>query len=274
VQLDFPIMRLVALARRLPSNSVFSGRTAAWLHGMDVPPCDPVEVTLPGLSCRSHIAGVALTRSDVAESEIDLIHTVRVTGPCRTVADLGRRLPLVEAVVILDTAIHGRFTKPEELRNWADSHPGFRGVRVLRRALKLADGRAESPMETRLRLLLLAAGLPGPELQTPLYDSDGFFIARPDLYYPLDRLAIEYDGATHRHSLAADNRRQNRLLEAGYRLLRFTAADVLRAPVAVISQVERALATPGVRRTAGFGEAVARPRVRAPLPHPAGGRPE
>jgi very-short-patch-repair endonuclease len=55
---------------------------------------------------------------------------------------------------------------------------------------------------------------------------------------------LEYDGATHRESLAADNRRQNRLINAGYRLLRFTAGDVLNAPAAVVSMVRRALASP------------------------------
>lgn len=42
-------------------------------------------------------------------------------------------------------------------------------------------------------------------------------------------------------SLAADNRRQNRLVDAGYRLVRFTAADVLSAPEAVVALVRRAL---------------------------------
>ena len=54
-------------------------------------------------------------------------------------------------------------------------------------------------------------------------------------------LKIEYDGETHRFSLAADNRRQNRILEAGYRLLRFTASDIFRTPASVVGQVERAL---------------------------------
>ncbi len=96
-------------------------------------------------------------------------------------------------------------------------------------------------METRLRLLLVLAGLPKPMVQVPLYDEHRMLIARPDLYYPQERLAIEYDGATHRDSLAADNRRLNRLLDAGYHLLRFTAADVLSAPDSVVGLVWRGL---------------------------------
>ena len=96
-------------------------------------------------------------------------------------------------------------------------------------------------METRLRLLLVLAGLPRPGAQVSLRDDFGLFLARPDLYYPDARLAIEYDGATHRESLAADNRRQNRMVDAGYRLLRFTAADVLSTPDSVVTLVRRAL---------------------------------
>jgi hypothetical protein len=96
-------------------------------------------------------------------------------------------------------------------------------------------------METRLRLVLVLAGLPNPRSQVSLRDDSGLFLARPDLYYPDAPLAIEYDGATHRESLAADNRRQNRLINAGYRLLRFTAGDVLDTPNAVVSVVRRAL---------------------------------
>jgi very-short-patch-repair endonuclease len=106
---------------------------------------------------------------------------------------------------------------------------------------ELAEPATESPMETRLRLLLVLAGLPKPKVQVRLYDEHRMLIGRPDLYYPQQRLAIEYDGATHRASLAADNRRQNRLLDAGYRILRFTAADVLSAPDSVVGLVRRGL---------------------------------
>ncbi len=96
-------------------------------------------------------------------------------------------------------------------------------------------------METRLRLLLVLAGLPRPHAQVSLHDDAGRFVGRSDLYYPVQRLAIEYDGSTHRESLTADNRRQNRLINAGYRLLRFSAADVLSAPDSVVFLVRQAL---------------------------------
>src|SRR6202011_5095296 len=102
-----------------------------------------------------------------------------------------------------------------------------------------------SPMETRLRMVVVLNGLPRPEVQVTVRDETGFPIGRTDLYYPAHRLGLEYDGETHRASLAEDNRRQNRLLLADVRLLRFTASDVFRRPDSVVAQVRDALAQAG-----------------------------
>jgi len=141
----------------------------------------------------------------------------------------------------LDAALHRRLLKLDHLKGWLESHERFPGTARLRRAIELAEPATESVMETRLRLLLVLAGLPRPQAQVPLYDDTAQFAGRPDLYYPLQRLALEYDGSTHRNSLTADNRRQNRLITAGYRLLRFSAADVLSAPDSVVFLVRQAL---------------------------------
>ena len=98
-------------------------------------------------------------------------------------------------------------------------------------------------METRLRWLLISARLPRPEVQAELHDSSGRFVGRADLYYPAARLVIEFDGGNHRERLVADNRRQNLLLNAGYRLLRFTSADVFQRPEVVVAQVRGMLAS-------------------------------
>ena len=95
-------------------------------------------------------------------------------------------------------------------------------------------------METRLRWLLLQAGLPRPDVQTDLRDGEGRFVGRADLYYPAARLAIEYDGVNHRDRLIEDNRRQNLLINAGYVLLRFTAADIEKRADVIEAQVRRA----------------------------------
>jgi hypothetical protein len=238
---DGPDLLLAAIQRRLPAEAAFSGRTAAWLHGVDVPPCDPVEVTVPkscGVSAR---AGLSLRRAALPDVEVVVRRGFRATSAERTIADLSGGLPLVEAVVVADMALHDSRTTLPALRAYAVTHPRWPGVVQLRRVLELAEPATESPMETRLRLLLVLAGLPRPQAQVPVHDDRGRFLGRPDLSYPAHRLGIEYDGGTHRDSLAGDDRRQNRLLDAGYRLLRFTATDVQRSPETVVALVARQL---------------------------------
>jgi very-short-patch-repair endonuclease len=236
------LVRLRAAVHRLPAGGVFSGNTAGWLHGLDVDPCDPIEITVPAACKVTRLAGFSLRRSTSIERAI--AHGMPATSRVRTVVDLARRLPLIDAVIVLDMALHRRLASLSSLKAWAAANSGRRGVAALRRALDLAEPATESPMETRLRLLLIFAGLPKPRVQTKLRDRSGAFLARPDLYYPTHCLAIEYDGVTHKDSIAADNRRQNRLLDTGHRVLRFTAGDVLGNPSAVVSLVRRTIARP------------------------------
>lgn len=109
------------------------------------------------------------------------------------------------------------------------------------RQLSLLAAPAESPMETRLRWLLFQAGLPRPEVQANLRDGSARFVGRADLYFPAARLVLEFDGGNHRDRLVEDDRRQNALVNAGYRLLRFTAADIHGRPDVVVAQVREAL---------------------------------
>jgi hypothetical protein len=96
-------------------------------------------------------------------------------------------------------------------------------------------------METRLRLLLVLAGLPRPGVQISLRDDEGRHLGRPDLLYRVQRLAIEYDGGNHRDRLIEDDRRQNGLVRAGFRLLRFTGPDVYKTPDLTVMQVRQEL---------------------------------
>jgi very-short-patch-repair endonuclease len=144
----------------------------------------------------------------------------------RTACDLGSRADLVEATVALDMALHAGIVDLQALAHHVEASAGAKGIRRLRRAVSQAEPRAESPMETRLRLELVKARLPRPEVQVDLHDDSGRFLARADLYYRDVRLVIEYDGQNHKDRLLADLKRQNALVNAGYRLLRFTSSDL------------------------------------------------
>src|SRR5258707_12831215 len=98
-------------------------------------------------------------------------------------------------------------------------------------------------METRLRMLLMLAGLPRPEVQVSIHDGLGHFLGRPDLFYRLQNLAIEYDGVNHLVRPGDDNRRQNGLVGAGRRFLRLTAADRFGTSGTDAPQLPQATAT-------------------------------
>ena len=89
---------------------------------------------------------------------------------------------------------------------------------------------------------MVRSGLPRPEPQVSIYDRRGVFVARLDLFYRATNLGVEYDGATHRDSLAPDARRLNRLLRAGVSVLRYTASDVYHRPDEVVEEVRAELA--------------------------------
>ena len=66
--------------------------------------------------------------------------------------------------------------------------------------------------------------------------------------------------------MVEDNGRQNRLLNAGVRLLRFTAADVLNKPESVVAQVRAHIAasagTGGIRSRPNPASAAKRGKYR------------
>ncbi len=229
-----PLLVLTAWRRALPPESVFAGATAAWLLGLDMSPLDPIEIVV-----RSR-AGLSVRYCQISRNDISTVRGLRATTVRRTLIDLCLRLPAVEALVAIDMAVAASLTDPAGLMRYAEASNGRAGARRLRSLAALAAP-AESPMETRLRWLLIQSGLPRPEVQTDLRDSSEQFVGRADLYYTSARLVLEYDGGNHRERLVEDDRRQNLLINAGYRLLRFTAADIHRQPDVVVAQVREAL---------------------------------
>jgi very-short-patch-repair endonuclease len=201
---------LQAWHRRLPC-AVFAGLTAAWLYRLDVDPCHPIEVLVPTNSGVRSRPNLVVHRSDV--SDVTTVRGLPATTLMRTFRDLRRRLADVELLVLADQALR----------------------RGLGRFHELAEP-ADSPMETRLRWLLVKARLPRPQVHAELR------VGRADLYFPMARLVVEFDGGNHRDRLVEDNRRQNAFIDAGFRMLRYTAADVYQKPGLIVMQVRKALA--------------------------------
>jgi very-short-patch-repair endonuclease len=236
-----PWKKLTVFQRLLPTGAIYSGCTAAWALGMDLDPFDPIEVVVPSRSGVRSRPGLIVRRSDVGPGDVVTVRGMRVTSVLRTLSELCPRLKGVEALALMDAALRLKLTDRPAL-----IHAQSVCVRLLG---PLAEP-AESRMETRLRWLLLKAGLPRPEVQRSLHDSQGRFIGRADLYYDSSRLVVEFDGGNHRDRLVEDNRRQNKLMNGGYTVLRFTASDVFNRPDAVVAQVSAAAAASARRPAA------------------------
>jgi len=163
----------------------------------------------------------------------------------RAAIDIAREQDPVESVVALDRILHCGSLSHETLRAAVESLPPCRGSARARAAVSVADGRAESPPETRTRLLLQSAGL-HPEPQYEVRTLAGDFVARVDLALVERQVAVEYEGAWHWQpgQLAADRRRLDRLTAVGWRVIHVTAAD-LHSPSSLLARISAVLTLAG-----------------------------
>jgi hypothetical protein len=176
-------------------RAVIAGAAAAALHGAAWVDAD-IPIELIGKSARTQ-RGLVVRDETLGRHEITQVRGLPVTTVCRTAFDLGRHLPRHKAVARLDALMRATSFSTDEVNVLAAQHKGMRGVRKSMAALALVDGRAMSPKETWLRLLLLDAGLPKPTSQIPLLRGSGL-VAVFDLGWEKYKVAAEYDGDYHR----------------------------------------------------------------------------
>ncbi|PWW22861.1 T/G mismatch-specific endonuclease [Geodermatophilus normandii] len=240
---DDPDLRISGACLLVPAAAVFSGRTAAHLHGATelADAATPVEVSVPPGVRFGPIAGLRVRRTVLPSSDVTVAGRRPCTTGTRTALDIARTEPLVEAVAALDVLLARGVVDRAGLRRSLDAMPSPRGARRAARAVVLADPRAESLPESRVRVVLACAGLDAVPQYT-VRDADGGFVARVDLAFPEYRLAVEYDGVWHGSpgQLGRDRRRLNRLTASGWRVVFVTAAD-LRDPDALVARVTAAL---------------------------------
>jgi hypothetical protein len=144
-----PQVRLESARLRLPASAVFCGKTAAWLHGLDVTPCDPVEVTLPRGGDGWGRPGVMVHRDGLDDGDVVSRRGFRTTSLPLTLFDVSRRLSTTEAVVIVDLALLAGLIKRTQLRDWIEIRAGRKGVKrggLCRSLPKSAPNRQWSPV--------------------------------------------------------------------------------------------------------------------------------
>lgn len=193
-------------------------------------PCG-IHVVVPRSWGHTAMPGVRVHRRDL-RSEEKLTVT---TSLLRTVIDCARCLPLREALVIADAALR-RGLDAGVLRAAARRAAGPGAVAV-RAVADLADARAESPIESCLRLVAAGLGDVVPQVWI-----DG--VGRVDLLLN-GWLVLEADGFEHhsdRRRYREDRRRANALAVLGYTMLRFSYEDIVGNEDVVAEVLSRVLA--------------------------------
>jgi len=242
---------LLALDR---SSAALSHTSAARLWGLPVlRGSDPtVRLTDPAQWRRGQ--GYLMSCAPLPAGDVATTGPFRLTTPTRTLVDCAREWALEDAVVAIDAALlHGRCTL-EELRRATDGMHHWPGIPRAVRAVSLADGRAESPLETRGRLRIVGSGFPTPELQVEIR-TDGRLLGVVDGWYDDAAVAIEFDGRvkyrdpwrerTAEQVLWEEKHREDEMLALAIRVLRITDDDLGGRWPRVAAHLGRLLAEPG-----------------------------
>ncbi|MDG4664267.1 hypothetical protein [Mycobacterium sp. 236(2023)] len=207
-------------------RGIITGRAAAAMHGAKW----ISETTPVGIIWANNYspAGIISRREPIAPGEICWREGSPVVVPARAALDIGRHLRRDEAVAHLDALARATGVLASEVLDLSYRYKGSRGVRRCREAVALMDAGAESPQESRLRLVLIDHGFPRPLTQIPMCDAGGYVFARLDMGWPDLKIAVEYDGEHHRTDDAQyrkDARRLRRINDMGWIVIRVMKGD-------------------------------------------------
>jgi very-short-patch-repair endonuclease len=235
-----------------PASAFASHTSAAAVYRIPVPHHPHEHVSVFDADDRRRRAGV---RSHVAAAEVRVltVRGIRVSEPAQTLVELAALLPLVDLVVAGDDLVRREWYSPNELMAYCAASTDPHAGRALE-AARYVRAEVDSPMESRLRMLLVLAGLPEPEVNHKVRDELGHVRMRFDLSYPQVQVVVEYDGRQHADSHEQydhDIDRREEIDGMKWRILVVTSPGVYRDPERTLRRVRHLLAErglPGVPR--------------------------
>ena len=214
-------------------DEAFSHLTAARMMGLPVPqlwePEEPWHITgeneLPRLR-RRHV----VSHRSVDLRGVVIVDGLRCTDPLTTWADLAGIVALDDLVVMGDAIVElGDGIAISDLRRVVSARARHRGVVRMREAVDLVRVGSRSPMESRTRLAFCRGGLPEPELNAPVHDAAGGWLAFGDFVWREKKVVAEFDGDYHRtdrRQWQRDVGRRESVQEAGWTYVQLTARSV------------------------------------------------
>jgi len=234
----------------LPRGAAFSHRTAALLHrgalplGQDVPL--DIAVVAPARAPRRR----GIRGHQVVSMEIVDVEGLPVVAPAEAWLQLARILERRDLVALGDSLLAARRRRGAvslaELAAATEAHRHAYGIDRARAALPHLRAGVDSRPESLLRLLIVDAGLPEPAVSPPVEVLPGL-VLHPDLGYPRERIAIEYEGDHHRSDAAQwrhDIERRELFTDAGWRNVIVTPLTLFAHPRTLARRLLRLLANP------------------------------
>ena len=222
------------------------GFSAAALYGTEW-----IDPQLPAELYRRNgkpVDGIVIHRDELFDDETCPVRGIPATTPARTAFDLGRRDRRLRALIAVDALANATRLQSPDVLPLLERHRGVRGLVQLREVLDLMDSGAESPQETRTRLLLIDAGLPRPQTQIVVRDDYGVPLARIDMGWEEFLVGVEYDGAQHWTDPGRRNRDIEKYAQLDYRRWRIVRVnnELLRyRPSVIVARTCRALQAAG-----------------------------
>jgi hypothetical protein len=211
-----------------------------------------IHISRPDTRAITRRRGVAGHVGQFFADEIVDLNGALITSRARTWLDCSRKMSIEELTVVADHLL--RIPRPdfegraqphatcEDLADMIDRHKGTPGIRKARLALDLARVGSDSAPETRLRLALGDAGLPEPQLNVPTELGAGV-VRQPDLGYPEQKVAVEYDGEGHSDAaqIVRDIAREEDFGRAGWLLVRISKRHMETDARPAVAKVRAAL---------------------------------
>lgn len=227
----------------LGPTAVARGRTAVALRGWPllVEPRRTVEVAVAHGRSRAGAPDIQVTRTRSLRTDLLSVPAgsagLAVTPADRTVIDCALALAHVEAVVVADSALRAADVTVDDLVRATRTLRGRDAARV-RAVVDRCDPQAGSLLESVQRVRMVLAGIGGFRTQAVLRERP---VLRVDFCFDAARLVVEVDGVRWHPDPAPDRARDNALAALGWRVLRYTWAQVVHDSATVIAQVQAAL---------------------------------
>jgi hypothetical protein len=238
------------------ASAAISHRSATLVHKAPLLGTQPPvpELTVPPRAS-TNVPGAHLYRASLRPEDVVHFAGVPVTSMARTLADLARHRPVGTAVAAIDWALHEQRVRLDEIQDVMLFCATWPLIARARRALDLADARAESPLESVSRLVLPRLGVPAPELQKSIFDADGRLVGRSDFYWDEVGVVGEADGRAkyvERRVLVREKERQEQFEDLGLVVVRWGWEQVTMRKHMLKARLEHAFARGRARDRAGF----------------------